>query len=79
MADRSKFDFIGAIPEAMFLDVPPSSMILEGHRTLTPSGPRPVTGEFQSILDEVDKPKKGAKDIRNLPRMILRKKDPLQL
>nr|KAJ0209922.1 hypothetical protein LSAT_V11C400209070 [Lactuca sativa] len=40
--------------EAMFHDVPPSSRILEGHRTLTPSGPRPLTDEFQAILAKSD-------------------------
>ncbi|CAH1413791.1 unnamed protein product [Lactuca virosa] len=61
MADRSKFSFIGSIPEAMFRDVPPLSKVVEGYRTLTPSGPRPLTDEFQAILDEADKPMKGGK------------------
>ncbi|CAH1453977.1 unnamed protein product [Lactuca virosa] len=45
----------------MFCDVPPTSKILEGYHALTPSGPRPLTDEFQSILAEADKPKKGGK------------------
>ncbi|CAI9265409.1 unnamed protein product [Lactuca saligna] len=61
MADRSKFDFIGSIPEARLCDIPTSSKILKIHCTLTPSGPRPLTNEFQAILAEADKPKKGGK------------------
>ncbi|CAH1412969.1 unnamed protein product [Lactuca virosa] len=45
----------------MFRDVPPSSKILEGYRTITPSGPRPLTDEFQEILAEADKAKKGGR------------------
>nr|KAJ0188191.1 hypothetical protein LSAT_V11C900483250 [Lactuca sativa] len=61
MADRSKFSFIGSIPKAMFRGVPPSSKILEGYRSLTPSRPRPLNDEFQAILAEVDKTKKGGR------------------
>ncbi|CAI9259666.1 unnamed protein product [Lactuca saligna] len=52
MADRSNFSFIGSILEVMFCDVPPTSKILEGYRTLTPSVPRPLTNGFQEILAE---------------------------
>nr|KAJ0221553.1 hypothetical protein LSAT_V11C200068730 [Lactuca sativa] len=45
--------------EIMFRDVPPISKILEGYRALTPSGPHPLSDEFQAILPEADKAKKG--------------------
>lgn len=61
VTDPSMFSFIGSIPEAMFRDVPPSSKILEGYRTLQPSGSRPLTVEFQEILAKADKAKKGGR------------------
>nr|KAJ0213615.1 hypothetical protein LSAT_V11C400208200 [Lactuca sativa] len=53
--------------EAMFHDVPPSSRILEGHRTLTPSGPRPLTDEFQAILAEAPTTSTAAHKQRKQP------------
>nr|KAJ0202491.1 hypothetical protein LSAT_V11C600329060 [Lactuca sativa] len=49
MADRSKFDFIGSIMEAMFRDVPPSSKIPEGYRALTPSEEQVRTEEVEQV------------------------------
>ena len=50
---------MGSIPKVMFCDYPPPSKILEGYRVLTPSGPRSLSDEFQVILAEADKAKKG--------------------
>lgn len=60
LVDWSLFSFVGSIPEDMFRDVPLSSKILEGYHGLTPSRPLPLSDEFQVILVEVDKAKKGA-------------------
>nr|KAJ0198500.1 hypothetical protein LSAT_V11C700377890 [Lactuca sativa] len=76
MANRSKFSFIGSIPKAMFRDVPPSSRILEGYCSLTPSGPCPLTGEFQAILDEADKTKKGGKGSKKAAKKVTAKEGP---
>lgn len=59
LADNSKFSFVGSISEAMFRDVPVASKILEGYRKILVLGFRPLTPEMQSIIAEVDKPKKG--------------------
>lgn len=48
VADKSKFSFIGSIPEVMFRNVPASSKILEGFRKLTPSAFHPLTSENAS-------------------------------
>lgn len=54
-----RFSFVGSIPEVMFRDVPVASKILEGYRKILVLGFRPLTPEMQSIIAEVDKPKKG--------------------
>lgn len=61
IADKSKFSFVGSIPEAMFRFVAAASKILEASRKLPVSGFRPLTDEMRAILAEVDKPKKGGK------------------
>ncbi|CAI9280388.1 unnamed protein product [Lactuca saligna] len=48
----------------MFRDVPAARKILEGYRKLTPSGFRPLILEFQAILADADKPKKGDKGVK---------------
>lgn len=72
VADSSKFSFIGSIPEVMFIEVPPSSKILEGYRQLTPSGPLILTDEMQAVLAEDDKPKKRGKRVPRRTRNGLR-------
>nr|KAJ0212498.1 hypothetical protein LSAT_V11C400221470 [Lactuca sativa] len=76
MADRSKFSFVDLIPEAMFRDVPPSGKILEGCRSLTPSGCRPLTDEFQAILAEADKTKKGGRGSKKAAKKDTGKEGP---
>ncbi|CAH1436110.1 unnamed protein product [Lactuca virosa] len=60
----------------MFHDVPPSSKILEGYRSFTPSGPRPLTEEFQAILAEADKAKKGGRGSKKATKKDTAKKGP---
>ena len=58
LANNSKFSFVGSIPNAMFIDVPTASKILEGFRKLAPFGFCTITPELQAILAEADKTKK---------------------
>ncbi|CAI9278326.1 unnamed protein product [Lactuca saligna] len=73
VANRSKFSFIVSIPDVMFRDVPPSSKILEGYRALTPSGPHPLFDEFQFILAEADKAKKGGRGSKKKNKKVTTK------
>ena len=61
IAGKSKFLFVGSIPEAMFCIIPAASKILEAYRKLPVSTFRPLTGEMREIIAEADKPKKGGK------------------
>ncbi|CAI9296931.1 unnamed protein product [Lactuca saligna] len=79
MVDRSKFSFIGSIPEVMFRDVPPTSKILEGYRAPTPSGPHPLSDEFQEILAEADKAKKGGRGSKKATQKDTAKEGPFEV
>ncbi|XP_052627103.1 pollen-specific leucine-rich repeat extensin-like protein 2 [Lactuca sativa] len=50
--------------------------ILEGYRSLTPSGPCPLTDEFQPILAEVDKTKKGGRGLKKAAKKETAKEGP---
>ncbi|CAH1420789.1 unnamed protein product [Lactuca virosa] len=60
----------------MFCDVPASSKILEGYRALKPSGFRPLNAEFQEILAEVDKGKKGGRGSKKTGKKDTSKEGP---
>nr|KAJ0187652.1 hypothetical protein LSAT_V11C900486190 [Lactuca sativa] len=76
LVDRSMFSFVGSIPEDMFRDVPLSSKILEGYRGVTPSCPLPLSDEFQVILVEADKAKKGGKGSMKATKKVTMKEGP---
>ncbi|CAI9284233.1 unnamed protein product [Lactuca saligna] len=57
----TKFAFIGSIPESMLRYIPTTSEVIQAYRSVSHSGPRPMTDEIRKVLDEVDKPKNGGK------------------
>lgn len=60
VSDSLRFAFIRSIPETMLHNVTSSSEIIDEYRRLPASGPRPLTSEMQKVLEEADKPNKGA-------------------
>lgn len=62
LSDFSKFTFVGTIPESMYRCVSDASKFITEYKKLPASGPRPLTSEMQTSIDEVDKPKKGCKN-----------------
>lgn len=53
--------------------MPTTSKILEGYHTLTPSGFHPMGVEFQAILVEADKGKKGGKGSKKATKTYVAK------
>lgn len=60
-AGSKKFSFIGAIFVVMLEKVPVDNAIVAEYRKLPSSGTRPITEEFQKILEELIKRKRGGK------------------
>lgn len=67
LADKSKFNLIGFIPEVMFRDVPATSDVLWDCRNLPVTGFCPLTDEMQKVLMRRINPRREERiRVRNL-------------
>lgn len=61
VTDRTKYSFIGSIPDTMLTYVSATSNVLQQVRKIPSSGPRELTPAMVRSIDEADKPAKSGK------------------